>query len=251
MAASSFSADDHQVKIRGFRVELGEIESILYQHRAVRQTVVLLREDAHGGKQLAAYVATDDFRTLRAEELRDFVKGKVPEHMVPSLFFVLDALPLTSNGKVDRSRLLQLQPQAPAGETAPSRAATPLESMLLGIFAEVLPTARVNVDSNFFDIGGHSLLAVQVLSRIRRVLNVDLPVRVLFERPTVAGIAAAIVAKSGMPSRSADAFEDGDAVPPREETARIPRRNDEDPVPLSSTQEQMWFIDQFAPGSPS
>ena len=242
---------DHQVKIRGFRIELGEIENVLAQHRSVRQAIVLVREDVPGEKQIAACVVAEDPGTLRPEEIRDFVKSKVPEHMVPSMFFVLDAWPLTRNGKVDRSRLLQLQQQPQRTDTASRRPATPLESTLLTIFAEVLRREAVDVDSNFFDIGGHSLLAVQVLSRIRRALNVTLPVRVLFETPTVEGIAAAIAAASDTASASESTLAPGGAQAPSGEAARIPRRKADDPVPLSYTQEQMWFIDQLAPSSAS
>jgi amino acid adenylation domain-containing protein len=242
---------DHQIKIRGFRVELGEIESILNQCSGVKQATALAREDLHGEKEIAAYVVADDPRTLRPEALRDALKSKLPEHMVPSAFFVLEALPLTPNGKVDRAQLLRLRHEAARDETVSQRPATPLESALLRIFAEVLRIQTVGVDSNFFDLGGHSLLAVQVLSRIRRDLNVDLPVRVLFEKPTVAGIATAIVATSRAAPASELTFEDGHAQSEAEGTSRIPRRTTEGPVPLSSTQKQMWFIDQLSPGSAS
>lgn len=177
---------DHQVKIRGLRVELGEIESVLDQHPAVRQAVVVTRESAPGHKRLVAYVATDRRHKTTADELRSFLKERLPAHMMPTAYIVMDKLPVTSNGKVDRAALTLVSGQAQAEELVPAR--TPAEELVARIWRDVLEVDEIGINSNFFNLGGHSLLATQIILRLREIFRVEVPVRSLFEMPTVDGI---------------------------------------------------------------
>ena len=182
---------DQQIKFRGFRIELEEIGAVLAEHPAVESAVVLLREDA-SVKRLVAYAVPETGSLIRHDDLRAFAKQRLPEYMVPSAFVMLAALPLTSNGKVDRSALPppdSADSGEPPGFVAPR---TPLEETLAGIWAGLLGVQRVGVHDNFFDLGGHSLLAVQVLSRVRDSVGVELPVRALFAGPSVAEMAVAV-----------------------------------------------------------
>ncbi|MBI4524347.1 MAG: amino acid adenylation domain-containing protein [Deltaproteobacteria bacterium] len=183
---------DHQVKIRGYRIELGEIECVLSQHPAVRETVVIAREDDPGEKHLVAYVVSNRGSTPLINDLRRFLRQKLPDHMVPSAFVFLDDLPLTPNGKVDRRALPEPDQGRPKLEETYVAPRTPVEEGLAGIWAEVLGLKQVGIHDNFFDLGGHSLKATQVMSRVRATLQVDLPLRTLFEAPTVAGLAIRI-----------------------------------------------------------
>jgi surfactin family lipopeptide synthetase C len=198
---------DHQVKIRGFRIELGEIEYALRGHPAIREAIVLARKDDPGGKRLVAYVVPDQEPPPTPSELRSFLKSKLPEYMAPSDFVVLQSLPLTPNGKVDRRALpTPDRNRADLQETfvAPRTLA---EQVTAGIWAEVLKLEKVGIHDNFFDLGGHSLLATQVVSRIRAAFQVELPLRSLFEKPTVVGLAEAIMqslADNAEPNRTAD-----------------------------------------------
>jgi amino acid adenylation domain-containing protein len=184
---------DHQVKIRGFRIELGEIESVLSQHPAVREAVVVAREDEAGDKRLTAYVVTG--RSVpSAGALRSFLKQKLPDYMVPSAFIFLASLPLTANGKIDRGALPDpAQDRAEFG-SALAAPQTPIEKLLAKTWAEVLKLAKSGVHDNFFELGGHSLLATRLIYRLRDVFHVELLLRDLFERPTVAGLAERIEA---------------------------------------------------------
>jgi len=184
---------DHQVKLRGFRIELGEIETVLGRHQAVREAVVLAWEDEPGSKRLVAYVVpTAEHPSSLISELRSSLKESLPEYMVPSAFVTLDALPLTSSGKVDRRALPapdRARPELGGAYVAPR---TLVEEELVRMWAEVLNVERVGVHDNFFDLGGHSLMATQLISRVRATYQVDLPLRRLFETPTVAGLATLI-----------------------------------------------------------
>jgi amino acid adenylation domain-containing protein len=208
---------DGQVKIRGFRIELGEIEAVLRQHPAVRDAVVVARDDWRGlaaaaadansktgttasgdtatatsDKCLVVYVVACDDRSVSTSDLRGYVKSKLPEHMMPSVFVMLEHLPLTANGKLDRGKLPppdQYRPEQDGAFTAPR---TPVEKLLAAIWAEVLKIDRVGIHDNFFDLGGHSLLITQVASRIQRSFQVELPLRILFDAPTISTLTGAI-----------------------------------------------------------
>jgi amino acid adenylation domain-containing protein/non-ribosomal peptide synthase protein (TIGR01720 family) len=179
---------DHQVKIRGFRIELGEIESVLSQHPAIRETVVLAREDELANKRLVAYIVGSQELAL-ISELRDFLKEKLPEYMVPSVFVQLKALPLTPNGKVDRQALPapdSIRPELEGRFVAPR---TPIEETIAKIWAQVLGLDRVSIYDNFFELGGDSILSIQIVARANQA-GLQLTPKQLFESPTVAGLAA-------------------------------------------------------------
>jgi pristinamycin I synthase-3/4 len=178
---------DFQVKVRGFRIEPGEIEAALRAHPAVGDAVTVVRDEPPAGPRLVAYVTRAPGSDPAPAELRAHLARSLPEYMVPSAFVTLDAFPLTSSGKTDRRALPA--PDAPAGAREPAPPRTPTELLLVGIWAEVLELERVGTDDNFFDLGGHSLLATRVAARVRAASGVDLPVRALFEAPTIAGIA--------------------------------------------------------------
>jgi acyl carrier protein len=173
---------DHQVKIRGFRIELGEIEVVLGQHHAVRETVVIAREDVPGEKRLVAYFVSAQEPAPATGELRDFLREKLPEPMVPSVYVKMDVLPLTPNGKVNRRALpapekVWLEPE----ETflAPR---TPLESLIAEIWQDVLDVDRVGVYDHFFDLGGHSLLSLQVVTRLEKKIGIRIsPTEIIFQ----------------------------------------------------------------------
>jgi amino acid adenylation domain-containing protein len=205
---------DHQVKLRGFRIELGEVEAALGQHPAVGQAVVLAREDAPGDRRLVAYMVLRRDPAPVISELRSFLKQRLPDYMVPSAFVPLQRLPLTPSGKVDRRNLPapdQARPDLGKAFVAPR---SPVEEVLAGIWREVLGVEQVGVHDNFFELGGHSLLATQVISRLRHSFQVNLPLRCLFEAPTVADLAMTI---SQMHAKSAQHDELGRTLAELEE----------------------------------
>ncbi len=226
---------DQQVKIRGYRIEPGEIEAALEEHPAVRQAVVLAREDRPGDKRLVAYVVRKPGQTATVNELRSDLKEKLPAYMVPSSFVFLDGLPLTPNGKVDRKAL----PAPELGRSGLERGfvvpRTPIEEVLASIWAEVLKRDSVGVQDNFFELGGHSLLATRVMSQVREAFQVEVPLRRMFEAQTLAGLAETIeVLRQDR---------QGGSAPP---ILPAPRQQ---ALPLSFAQQRLWFLDQFEPGS--
>lgn len=193
---------DSQVKIRGFRIELGEIEAVLNQYPGVQEVVVLDREDIPGEKRLVAYVILEQEQVHTTSELRRFLKEKLPEYMVPSAFILLDKLPLTPNGKVDRLALPApdgIRPELEETFVAPRNA---IEEVLALIWSEVLRVEQVGIYDNFFELGGHSLLATQVLSRLRDIFQVELPLHVLFEATTVAKLSQHLIALERKPGQT-------------------------------------------------
>ncbi|MET0398145.1 MAG: condensation domain-containing protein, partial [Longimicrobiaceae bacterium] len=219
---------DEQVKVRGFRIEPGEIEAVLCAHAEVREARVIVREDAPGEQRLVAYIVGG----ADAEALRDHLRRSLPEYMVPGGFVAMESLPLTPNGKLDVKALPA--PEYGAGEDRYVAPRTPAEEVLAGIWSEVLGTERVGVEEGFFELGGHSLLATQVVSRARQAFGVEVPLRALFETPTVAGLAERIEAL-----RVTGAM----VAPPMERVSR------EGPLPLSFAQQRLWVVDRLEPGS--
>lgn len=185
---------DEQVKIRGFRIELGEIESALNCHSTIQQSVVMVREDSPGDKRLVAYfVPHNPSAPSSSSELRHFLLKRLPQYMVPSNYILLTAFPLTVNGKVDRRKLPEpksLDLKLEETFVAPRSA---LEETLVSIWTEILGLEQISINSNFFELGGHSLLATQLISRLRKAFHIELSLHVLFENPTVASLAMAIV----------------------------------------------------------
>jgi amino acid adenylation domain-containing protein len=182
---------DQQVKIRGFRVELGEVETVLRRHPAVREAVVIY-DGRNGSGRLVGYVVAESEQETSGSELRGFLQQWLPEYMVPATFVALDVLPYTRTGKVDRQALPLPTPSRPDLAQPFVAPRTPTEETLVGIWTEVLRIERVGIHDNFFELGGHSLLATQVMSRVRTVFAADLPLRRFFETPTVAGLAESL-----------------------------------------------------------
>jgi amino acid adenylation domain-containing protein len=189
-AAEYLGRMDHQVKVRGFRVELGEIESVLAAHPSVRETIVIAREDVPGDARLVAYVVPAG-EPAGAEALRSFLRTRLPEHMVPSALVTMDALPLSPNGKIDR-RALPAPERSGRGTEAFVAPRSPVEETLAAIWAEVLGVERVGVHDHFFDLGGHSLLGVRVVSQVQEAFGVSLPLHTLFQAPTIEALSQAI-----------------------------------------------------------
>ncbi|HEX7333474.1 MAG TPA: amino acid adenylation domain-containing protein [Pyrinomonadaceae bacterium] len=225
---------DHQVKIRGFRIELGEIQTALAEHAAIQDCAVLAREDQPGDKRLVAYVVFKSDSSIAIAELRDSLKERLPDYMVPSHFVVLDELPLTPNGKLNRRALPA--PVASRDSLAQTFTAprSPLEELLASIFSDLLAVERVGIDDNFFELGGHSLLATQLISRIRAAFQVELPLRTVFESATVAALSARIEQEKQSGAESLRQLE------------RVVRTG---AIPLSFAQQRLWFLHQLEPAS--
>ena len=226
---------DFQVKLRGYRIELGEIEAVLVQHPAVAQSVAGVREDRPGDQRLVAYVVAQAGGRIEEAELRAWVKTRLPDYMVPVRVVAVERFALTPNGKVDRKQLPAVEYQRLEGDEAYQAARTPVEEVMAGIWAEVLKLEQVGVADDFFQLGGHSLLGTQVMSRVRSALAVELPLRALFEAPTVRGLAQKVEAlRQG----------GGQRLMPR-----LERRERPEKLPLSFAQQRMWFLDQLEPGN--
>ena len=187
---------DHQVKIRGFRIELGEIESALLSFPGVREAVLLAREEGLTERLLVAYYVAEPEWGPTAAQLRGYLQAKLPEYMVPAAFVALTAMPLTPNGKVDRRALPPPDFTAARPEAGPTAPRTPLEALIAGVCSQVLRRESVGVHDNFFEIGGNSLLATQVVTMLLEVLPIELDLRQIFEGPTVARLAAMIDSRS-------------------------------------------------------
>ncbi|WP_197321891.1 non-ribosomal peptide synthetase [Saccharomonospora sp. NB11] len=227
---------DHQVKLRGYRIELGEIESVLLWQEQVKDTVVVVREDVPGDQRLVAYVVPDPAAGSEDEvrrQLRSALAAKLPDYMVPSAFVLLDALPRTPSGKTDRNALPAPEMSRQGGERTYVAPRTAEEKTLCELFSQVLGVPEVGIDDSFFALGGHSLLATRLVSRIRATLDVELPVRSLFEKPTVAELAELL------------REEDTDTRPA---LRPMPRP---DSLPLSFAQRRLWFLHQMEGPSPT
>jgi amino acid adenylation domain-containing protein len=224
---------DNQVKLRGFRIELGEIESVLNEHPNVSQSIVILREDRPGDKRLVAYCVPAKEGPLNRSDLTKHLHAKLPEYMVPSAFVFLDVIPLTSSGKVNRRGLPAPDYSRLDLETHYVAPGTPIEEQLASIWAEVLGIDEIGIHDNFFALGGHSLLATRVIARISSALQVDLPLRKLFEAPTIDELANEIetLRSGGLIANS---------------TALVPVDRDQfDRLPLSYAQQRLWFLEEM------
>jgi len=184
---------DQQVKIRGFRIEPREVETTLEQNPMVQQAVILAREDERGEKRLVAYVVPRQVSSLSVSNLRQFAKQRLPDYMIPSVFVLLENLPLTSNGKVNRKALPPPDWNPPESEISYIPPRSPVEQSLVAIWADILKREKVGIRDNFFELGGDSLLATQLMSRVRKTFQAEIPLRVLFEDPFVEALAIAIV----------------------------------------------------------
>ncbi|MEM7352072.1 MAG: amino acid adenylation domain-containing protein [Acidobacteriota bacterium] len=230
---------DGQVKLRGARLELGEIEAVLCEQTSVAEAAVVVREDRAGDQRLVAYVVPDRRHVERLEEslsrhLRQALRQRLPAVMVPASVVALEKLPLNPSGKVDRRALPAPKAWARDADPAGRVAGTPVEEMLAGVWSELLQLGQVGMEESFFELGGHSLLATQVMSRVRSLFGVEIPLRALFEKPTVAGLAAEV--------EEAMRTERGLAEP----LTPVARGGE---MPLSFAQQRLWFIDQLQPGS--
>ena len=227
---------DNQVKIRGYRIEVGEIEIVLKQHPAVKDNVVVVRQrESSAEKSLFSYVVPRQPSPSLVLELRNFLKRKLPEYMVPSAFVILDTLPLLPNGKVDRQKLL------PRDDTGPQLAEqfvaphSEIEELVAQVWEEVLKIENIGIHDNFFELGGHSLLAVQIISRLRDAFNREVPLSALFETPTVVGLAVTV-----------ENLIRGGPCPELPPIVSVSRNG---PLPLSLNQEHLWHLDQSIPGT--
>jgi len=223
---------DDQVKIRGYRIELGEIESVLLRHPGVARAAVIARDREPGERRLAAYVVLGDGETT-ISDLRTFLGERLPGHMVPSVFVILDHLPLTPSGKTDRRALPAPPRSRPDLESRYVAPSSPTEARIAAIWCDLLDLDTVGVHDDFFDLGGHSLLATRMVARVGQDLGADLPVSMVFESPTVAATAEAVRSAEGVP-----AHELAPPIPPPPRPANIP---------LSHSQERVWFIQQLFP----
>ena len=226
---------DHQVKIRGFRIELGEVESVLGKHPLLREVVVVAREDQPGQKRLVAYALAQPDALPTAAVLRSFLQERLPEYMIPAAFVLLEKMPLTHNGKIDRRALpapSRTRPALAVPFVAPN---TSTEEVLAEIFCEVLQLDSVGVNDNFFELGGDSLRAVQIFARVQQRLQIEVPFQSLFTSPTVAALAALVQKTS--------------AAAPVVSVIDVVSRSQ--PLMLSFAQERMWFLNRLAPESPT
>jgi amino acid adenylation domain-containing protein len=224
---------DNQVKIRGYRIELGEIEATLNEHGMVRQSVVVAEENERGDKRLIAYVVGDEAATPK--DLKRYLLEKLPEYMAPEAILILEEIPLTANGKIDRRRLPSAPDAVGHAEREHAGARTAVEEIVIGIFEDVLKIDGVGRKDDFFELGGHSLLATQAISRVRNAFNVALGLRSIFDERTAEGLAGKIE----------EAIKAGE----KDQTPPLVRVSREQRLPLSFAQQRLWFINQLEPGS--
>jgi len=226
---------DYQVKVRGFRVELGEIEAVLGKHSKIQQAVVSVSEDIQDHKQLVAYVAAKSGLILTNNELRSFLRHHLPDYMMPNIFMILDSLPLNANGKIDRNAMPK--PEASYSELEETFVAphTPTQRTLVEIWSKLLGVKRIGVQDDFFNLGGHSLIATQLISRIRDTFQLELPIHCIFENPTIQALAKMIEQDVKITQKSK-------LSPVR----KVPRNVH---LPVSFSQERVYFVQQLAPES--
>jgi amino acid adenylation domain-containing protein len=230
---------DEQVKLRGYRIELGEIESILQAYEGVGQAIVVVHETRPGEKRLVAYITAKERSMLITNDLRTFLEARLPQYMQPSAFVVLDELPMTTNGKLDRRALMTLPVSVTETEQEESGQGprTPIEEIIAGIWSQVLGYESIDIDANFFALGGHSLLIMQVASRLRQSLGTTLPLRRFFEQPIIRGLAQVLEEQMKGAGQV--------VLTPLEPVTR------EQPLPLSFAQQRLWFLEHLEPGNAS
>jgi non-ribosomal peptide synthetase component F/acyl carrier protein len=226
---------DAQVKVRGFRVELGEIEARLIQCPLVKECAVAVVEPGPGDKRLVAYVVGRDNDAVDVNQLRSFLKENLPDYMIPSVFLMLEKMPLLPNGKIDRRALPPIDPLHLHLDSNYLPPSTPTEEILADIWSEVLGVGRVSLNDNFFELGGHSLLATQIVTRARDTFGQEITLRSLFETPTLAGLA-----------RTIELAQRAGHVPEAPPVKRISR---DGPLLLSFAQQRLWFLQQLVPDS--
>ncbi len=222
---------DSQIKLRGFRIELTEIEAVLREHNSVHEALVIVHEDKAAEKQLVAYVTAQSQADLDYSTLRHYLQKQLPHYMVPSTFVLVEAFPLNANGKIDRRALPHPNNAGLKQAFLPVAPRTPMEEALVAIWSAVLRRETVGIYEDFFELGGHSLLATQVILRLRELLQRTLPLRVIFEAPTIASLAQRLT--------SSTQEELGLTLPPL-----LPRTHQE-PVPLAFAQQRLWFLEQL------
>ncbi|BCL83213.1 non-ribosomal peptide synthetase [Ktedonobacteria bacterium brp13] len=226
---------DGQVKLRGYRIEVGEIETVLRQHPLIWDCAVMLQEEGPGAPRLIGYIVARTSAGLVSQDLHEALREKIPEYMIPSSFVMLESLPLTANGKLDRRQLPLPELSQESDPVEQGEPHSPTEEMLVQMWKELLQVPAIGVNDNFFALGGHSLLATRVMARLQAMFQIVLPVQMLFEAPTVAGLAQRI-----------------EQVLRKNEGIEIPAlvggaRPEE--LPLSFAQQRLWFLDQLNPGS--
>ena len=192
---------DQQVKLRGQRIELGEIEAALDHHSLILQSTVKLHKDFRGEHRLVAFVTTESGNNFTTREMREFLKGRLPDYMVPSLLIRLDSMPLTPSGKISRKGLPAIEQSLFESEQRFDAPGTPVEQVLIGLWADILGLDQVGIHDDFFEIGGHSILAARLVSQIKEVFQFELSLRTFFEERTAARLAAVMVADAAMGSR--------------------------------------------------
>ena len=226
---------DSQIKIRGFRIELGEIETLLNQHPAVREAIVTVHGESEMDRRIVGYVVPQTEDGVDAAELKEHLRSSLPEYMLPSVYVFLEQFPLTANGKLNRRALPEPDLQEFAANRKMVAPRNQVEEILLGIWQNILKVEKISVLDSFFEIGGHSLIATQLISRVRNAFDVELPLRDFFEKPTITELALIIEQESlrqNLPLR-----------PPLEPAPRT------EPLPLSFAQQRLWFLDQLAPNN--
>ncbi|MBC7924276.1 MAG: amino acid adenylation domain-containing protein, partial [Bryobacteraceae bacterium] len=231
-----FGRRDQQVKVNGYRLEMGEIEAALDEHPGVVKSAVVA-QSAEGGTRLVAYLVTTEKETMSGAEMREYLSNRLPAHMVPTFFIEVEKMPLTPNGKVDRKALPAPDQSQVEIDREYVAARTPVEEMLTGIWSDVLGVEQVSVHDDFFNLGGHSLLATRVISRVRESFQVELPLSSLFEAPTLRQFGSHVEGALGVEQY---------ALAPAVE--RVSRESE---LPLSFSQQRLWFLHQFDPLSPA
>ena len=242
---------DDQIKMRGYRIEPGEIESVLAQHPGIQKAIVMSRTSA-GADKLIAYVVPKPRRKPSIKQFREFLAGQLPEYMIPSDFAILDSIPLTVNGKVDRKALASCEPEM---ETTFALPRTSTEVEVIRIWGEILGGNPIGREDDFFELGGHSLQATRVMSRLQAAFQVELPLQLLFQGRTVAGLAGLIDAKRSLSGagqiNAADSQSGMESFSPSpENNGSGLRKNGDNTLPLSFAQERIWFFEQLEPGIP-